>query len=51
MDGPKKVRDDVRWLGEPLGGFTKFFFTIGHQDPLYRIWPRGSVFGLQDPPN
>ena len=29
MDGPKKVRDDVMWLGEP-----QFFFTIGHQDPL-----------------
>ena len=25
MDGPKKVRDDVMWLGEPLGSFTIFF--------------------------
>jgi len=46
MDGPKKVLDDVRWRGEPLGSFTNFFFTIGHQDPLYRMWPMEAVFVL-----
>ena len=51
MDVPKKVRDDVRWLGEPLGSFTNFFFTIDIRIHFkeYGLW--GAVFGLQDPQN
>ena len=33
-------------MSEPLGSFTNFFFTIGHQDPLYRMWPMEAVFVL-----
>ena len=32
MDVPDTALGDVRGLREPLGSFTKFFFTIRHQD-------------------
>ena len=51
MDVPKKIRDDVRWLGEPLGSFTIFFSQsdISNHFKEYGSWE--AVFGLQDPLN
>ena len=34
MGVPDTAWGDVRGLTEPLGSFTKIFFTIRHQDPL-----------------
>ena len=38
-DGHKKVRDDVRWLGEPLGSFKLFFHN----------WTSGSTWAPGPP--
>ena len=51
MDVPKKVQDDVRWLGEPLGRFTKILSQsdIRIHFKEYGLW--GVALWLHDPPN
>ena len=50
MNVPKKAKDDVRGLGEPLESFTKIFVEIGKHDRSYRILPMGCSFWAPGPP-
>ena len=50
MDVPKKVWDDVRWLGEPLGSLTNFFFQNWLSESTFKNMANVESFWATGPP-